>query len=180
MRRPHRITLWRGAGIHARFTDAAGIVAQLFWRWSLTTDESARMNLADARTAVITALGRMNAAYGQPVFNEWVLVSLRADRGAILGYEGPRAESYRQKFTSDIASMLQELAGQKLSVGDFAFAVSAHGTHYDACLRLGESSYLFCNHTTRSMAEIRQSTVWLAAQKVWVGLSQQFAADPLE
>lgn len=138
------------------------------------------MNLADARVTVASALTRMNLAYGQPVFNEWVLVSLRADRGAILAYEGPRAESYKQQFTFDMASMLHELATQKLSVGDFAFAATAHGTHYDACMRLGESSYLFCNHTTRTMTEIRQSTTWLAAQKIWAELSQKFAADLLE
>lgn len=138
------------------------------------------MHLAAARDAVAAALTKMNQAYGQTVFNEWVLVSLRADRGAILAYEGPRAENYKQQFTFDVASMLREIAGQKLSVGDFAFATAAQGTHYDACLRLGESSYLFCNHTARTMAEIRSSTTWLAAQKPWVELSQKFAADPLE
>lgn len=138
------------------------------------------MNLAAARNAVASALTKMNLIYGQPVFNEWVLVSLRADRGAILAYDGPRAESYKQQFTFDVASLLHELASQKLSVGDFAFAIAAHGTHYDACLRLGDSSYLFCNHTTRTMVDIRASTTWLAAQKPWVELSQKFAADPLE
>lgn len=140
----------------------------------------ATMNLADARHLVSTALARMNGAYGQTVFDEWVLVSIRADRGAILAYEGPRAETYKKQFTFDIASMLRELAGQKLSVGDFAFAADAHGTHYDGCMRLGESSYLFCNHTQRTMLEIRQSATWLAAQKAWVELGARFAGDPLE
>jgi len=137
------------------------------------------MNLVDTRTAVTAALARMNATYGETVFNEWVLVSLRADRNAILAYEGPRPEKYKQHFTLDLASMLKELAGQKLAVGDFAFASDAAGTHYDGCLRLGESSYLFCNHTTRTMTQIRQSPLWLAAQKHWVELSQKFAADAL-
>jgi hypothetical protein len=137
------------------------------------------MNLVDARTSVAAALARMNAAYGEPVFNEWVLVSLRADQNAILAYDGPRPEKYKQHFTLDLASMLKELAGQKLGVGDFAFAADAPGTHYDACLRLGESSYLFCNHTTRTMTQIRQSPLWLSAQKSWVELSQLCAADPL-
>lgn len=138
------------------------------------------MNLVDARPLVSTALARMNTAFGQTVFDEWVLVSLRADRGAILAYEGPRAESYKKQFTFDIASMLHEIAGQKLSVGDFAFAAAAHGTHYDACMRLGESSYLFCNHTQRTMTEIRQSATWIAAQKTWAEMGATFAADPLE
>lgn len=138
------------------------------------------MHLDDARTVLTAAFGRMNAAYGATVFNEWVIVSLRADRNAILAYDGPRAEKYRQHFTLDLQSMLHELAGQKLGVGDFAFASDAPGTHYDACLRLGETSYLFCNHTTRTMNEIRQNPLWLAAQKTWAELSQKFAADPLE
>lgn len=138
------------------------------------------MNLADARTLVSHAIARMNAAYGQPVFNEWVLVSMRADRGAIMAYEGPRAEKYKQQFTLDLSTMLKELAGQKLGVGDFAFASDAVGTHYDACLRLGDSSYLFANNVTRTMTEIRDNPLWLNAQKPWVELSQKCAADPLE
>jgi hypothetical protein len=138
------------------------------------------MNLADARSLIAAAMGRMNAAYGQPVFNEWVLVSIRADRGAIMAYEGPRAEKYKQQFTLDLGSMLKELAGQKLGVGDFAFASDAAGTHYDACLRLGDSSYLFANHITRTMTEIRDNPLWLNAQKAWVELSHKFAGDPLE
>lgn len=137
------------------------------------------MNLVDARSLVSAAMARMNATYGEPVFNEWVLVSLRADQNAILAYDGPRADKYKQHFTLDLASMLKELAGQKLGVGDFAFASDAIGTHYDGCLRLGESSYLFCNHTTRTMTQIRQSPLWLAAQKHWVELSQKFATDAL-
>jgi hypothetical protein len=138
------------------------------------------MNLADARPLIAQAFARMAAAYGQPVFNEWVLVSMRADRGAIMAYDGPRAEKYKQQFTLDLSSMLKELAGQKLGVGDFAFASDAAGTHYDACLRLGESSYLFANHITRTMTEIRDNPLWLNAQKAWVELSQKFAGDPLE
>lgn len=138
------------------------------------------MNLVDARTAVVTACTRMNAAYGQPVFNEWVLVSLRADRSAILAYDGPRPEKFKQQFTLDLSSMLNELASQKLRIGDFAFANDAGGTHYDACLRAGESTYLFANHLTRTMNEIRANPTWLHAQKAWAELSQKFLSDPVE
>lgn len=138
------------------------------------------MTLADARAAILTSLARVNVAYGQPLFNEWVLISLRSDRSAILAYEGPRAESYKKHFTLDMASMMKELAHQKLGVGDFAFATEAHGTHYDGCMRVGATSYLFCNHTQRTMTEIRQSPLWLSAQKHWVELSQAVSADPLE
>lgn len=138
------------------------------------------MNVADAHAVILQHLGRVNSLYGQPVFNEWVLVAMRNPGGAILAYEGPRAESYKRQFPTDIASMQRELADEKLAVGDFLFAREAHGTHYDACIRLGETSYLFCNHTQRTMTDIRLSPHWLAAQKAWVELCQRFAADPLE
>ena len=105
---------------------------------------------------------------------------LNPERGAILAYQGPRAESYKKQFTLDLASMLAEMAGQKLSVGDFAFAADAKGTHYDACLRLGDTSYLFCNNTTKTMTDIRQNPRWRDAQIPFAALSDKFRADPLE
>jgi hypothetical protein len=138
------------------------------------------MNLADARSATTAAFARMNVAYGEPVFNEWVLVSLRAEGSAILAYDGPRPEKFKQQFTLDLASLLKEIATQKLGVGDFAFASDAAGTHYDACMRVGVSTYLFANHLTRTMTGIRANPMWLHAQKAWAELSQKFLAEPLE
>ncbi len=138
------------------------------------------MNLADARSAVILALGRMNTLYRQTLFDEWVLVKLARESGAILAYEGPRAESYQRRFKTDIAPLQVEIEGRKMAVGDFEFAPHAHGAHYDACLRLGPAAYLFCNHTAKSMTEIRQDPHWLAAQKPFVDLANQFRDDPLE
>jgi hypothetical protein len=138
------------------------------------------MNLADARTAIITAIGKMNSLYGQTLFDEWVLVSLKPDRGTILAYSGPRQDKYKQSFTADLNALRKELEAHRLSVGDFAFAAEAHGENYDCCMRLGDSGYLFCNHTTKTMAELRQDPRWLAAQKRWAELSQQFHHDPLE
>ena len=137
------------------------------------------MTLTDARPAIVAAFSRMNIAYTSPVFDEWVLVSLRPERGNILAYHGPRGETYKQRFTHDLASLLSELSGQKLGVGDFAFAAEAKGTHYDACLRLGESSYLFCNHTTKTMNDIRENPRWKDAQVHFAALSDKFRIDPL-
>lgn len=138
------------------------------------------MTLADAHPLISQTLARMHAAYGAPVFNEWVLISHRGQAGAITAYDGPRLESYRQQFTRDLASMLAELAQQKLGIGDFAFADTAEGTHFDACIRLGATSFLFCNNTHGTMKEIRANPLWLHAQKPWVDLCEKFAADPLE
>lgn len=138
------------------------------------------MNLADARTAILSALGRMNALYGQPVFDEWVLVKLASEQGAILSYHGPRAETYQRQFKADVAPLQAEVDQRHLAVGDFAFVADAADTRFDACIRLGPAAYLFCNHTTRTMSAIRQNPLWLQAQKPFADLSSRFRDDPLE
>ncbi len=138
------------------------------------------MNLEDARSAVIRTLDRMKAVYQQPVFNEWILVKMAAEGGAILAYEGARADSYQRRFKAEIAPLQVELTGRKMAVGDFEFAPNAEGALWDACIRLGRGAYLFCNHTGKSMTEIRQDARWLEAQKPFVDLANKFRADPLE
>lgn len=138
------------------------------------------MNLATAESLITATLGRMKALYGQTVFDEWVALSLQASRGEILAYRGPRADSYQQRFAADVEPLRAEMEGKQLAVGDFEFAPAAAGTRFDACLRLSQASYLMCNHTGKSMAEIRQDPRWLQAQKPFVELSGKFRADPLE
>jgi len=138
------------------------------------------MNLDTARTAVIATLGRMDSLYNKPVFDEWVLVKLASESGAILAYSGTRAETYQKGFKDDIVLLRAELEERKLNVGDFAFVDSAAGTRFDACIRLGPAAYLFCNNTTRDMADIRQDPLWREAQKPFALLSELFRTDPLE
>lgn len=137
------------------------------------------MNLADARTAISHTLGRMTALYSKPIFDEWILVKISSDQNAILSYDGPRAESYQKKFKEDIVPLRAELNQRTMAVGDFAFAPGAIGTGLDACIRLGPASYLFCNNTAKSIEDIRQSPLWLEAQKPFVALSGKFRDDPL-
>jgi hypothetical protein len=138
------------------------------------------MTIDQARTAILAAFGRMNAAYRETVFDEWILVSVRPEGGMILAYDGPRADAYKQSFAHDVGPLRAELAQQKVVVGDFAFATWARGPKHDAFMRVGDSGYLFCNHTTKTMAEIRDSANWLAAQKPFVELSEKFRLDPLK
>ncbi len=138
------------------------------------------MNLADARSAVIFALGKMDSAYNKVLFDEWVLVKVAKEQGAILSYHGPRAEGYQRRFKTDVAPLQVEMMGRKMNVGDFEFVQTAHGTFYDACMRLGPAAYLFCNNTRLTMTELRQDPLWLSAQKPFVDLAAQFRADPLE
>lgn len=138
------------------------------------------MNLADARTAVVLAVGRMNTAYNKVLFDEWVLVKVSKEQGMILAYDGPRAESYQKRFKSDVAPLQVEMMGRKMNVGDFEFAQTAHGTFFDVCMRLGPAAYLFCNNTKLTMTEIRQDPLWLVAQAPFVDLATQFRMDPVE
>lgn len=138
------------------------------------------MNLADARSAVILTLGRMNAVYLKPLFDEWVLVKLAQEQGAILAYDGPRTASYQSKFKADISPLQAEMLQRQMMVGDFEFAQAAHGTHFDACIRLGPAAYLFCNNTSKTMTELRKDPLWLEAQKPFATLATKFRSDPLE
>jgi hypothetical protein len=138
------------------------------------------MNLPDAHVAVLQTFAQMKALYGQPVFNEWVLVKLSPDSGAVLAYDGPRADQYQAKFKSDISKLQMEMESRKMTVGDFEFVNEAKGTQHDACIRLGPAAYLFCNHTTKSMNDIRRDPKWLEAQKPFVELAAKFRGDPIK
>jgi hypothetical protein len=137
------------------------------------------MKLDAAKTLIAEVFERMDTRYHATVFDEWVVVSLHSGRSRILVYSGPRGESYQQRFSTDVGPLLSEMTGKQLAIGDFEFALDATGTRYDGCLRLGAASYLICNHTTQSMAQIRQNPNWIEAQKPFVELSEEFRADPL-
>ena len=137
------------------------------------------MNLADAKAAVVLALGRMNSAYNKVLFDEWVLVKVTKEEGMILSYEGPRRDGYQARFKTDVAPLQAEMHGRNMAVGDFEFTHHGPGTFFDAGIRLGPGSYLFCNNTSRSMLELRQDPLWLAAQKPFLDLAAKFREDPL-
>ena len=137
------------------------------------------MDLAAARQQIQISFARMDALYLRPLFDEWAILSLAAQQG-ILAYSGPRAETFRQQFPEDVRPLRAMLAGRPFESGEFEFAADADGTRYDACLKLGSTSFLVCNHTTREMAEIRRDPRWLNAQSAFFDLCEKFRADPLE
>lgn len=137
------------------------------------------MTLESARSLIATALARMASLYGRPVFDEWVVISLGAEPGGILAYSGPRAESFRQSFAADVAPLRAAMEAKNYAVGDFEFAPDGAGPRHDASLRLGGASYLVCNHTGKSMTEIRTDPAWLKAQAAFFELAEKFRADPL-
>jgi len=138
------------------------------------------MNLTSARSFIIVSLGRMNAIYNKPLFDEWILVKLGTEQGAILAYDGPRQDSYQKTFRTDIAVLRAEVEKRKLAIGDFEFTPEAHGRYFDGCVRLGQAGYLIFNNTTKTITEIRQDPLWIAAQRPLVELADRFREDPLE
>jgi hypothetical protein len=137
------------------------------------------MDLATARLHIHAALERMRAVYGAVVFDEWALLSLAAKHGGVLAYQGPRVESFRLQLTADSAPLREASAAEPTEVGDLVFALEATGTRYDALLRVGEASYLVCNHTQKTMLDIRAEAGWLKAQGLLVELGEKFSVDPL-
>jgi hypothetical protein len=138
------------------------------------------MDLATARQHIQSSFERMRALYLKPVFDEWVILSLGARHGGVLAYAGARVESVRAQLPDDVEPLRALAAGRQFAVGDFDFALEAAGPRYDALIKIGEQSYLLCNNTAKSMAEIRTDARWLKAQAAFFELSEKFRADPLE
>ena len=138
------------------------------------------MNLETASKNIELCRGRMDALYLKPVFDEWVVVYFAQSRAEVLAYTGPRAETFTQLLHRDSAPLFAEMQGKQYSIGDFEFVDLAHGSRFDACVRLGETTYLLCNNTFGTMAALRQDPRWREAQKPFVGLTEKFGADPLE
>ena len=122
----------------------------------------------------------MRAAYLQPVFDEWAILSVSAKGGGVVAYQGPRAEAFRRNLPTDAEPLRQRTAGKQFAEGDIEFVPDAADTQYDAFMKIGPTSYLVLNHTTKTMQEIRADGKWLAAQAVLFELSEKFRADPLE
>jgi hypothetical protein len=137
------------------------------------------MDLETARQHIQSALARMRALYLKPVFDEWMIIDPGAKHGGILAYTGPRVESFRPQLADDVAPLRATVEGRPLTVGDFEFAQEAAGPRYDALMKVGATSYLVCNNTAKTMAELRADPQWLKAQAAFFDLSEKFRADPL-
>lgn len=136
------------------------------------------MDLPTARQHIETGFARMHAAYGQPLFDEWAILSSTSTPG-VLAYSGPRAHRFGRDLADDAQPLVATLSGREFHPGDFDFVTEASGTHFDACMMLGASTYLVCNHTTLSLADLRRDPKWLKAQPIFFALSEKFRADPL-
>lgn len=137
------------------------------------------MDLVTAHRSIQATLERMQACYGQPVFDEWAILALRGGNGGVLVYRGPRPEDFRANLTRDTAPLRASTAGRVLAEGDLEFVPDAKDTPHDAFMKIGPASYLVLNHTVKSMIDIRADPRWLAAQTELFALSERFRSDPL-
>jgi len=137
------------------------------------------MDIASARPLIQGCLDRMHQLYMRPVFDEWMILAPGAKNGGVLAYIGPRVEAFRQKMPEDVGPLLALVSGRNLAPGDFEFTIEGGGTRHDVLLKVGKASYLVCNNTTKSMADIRADARWLKAQAAFVDLCEKFRTDPL-
>lgn len=135
----------------------------------------------DTALALITnAFSKMNSAYGEAVFDEYVLVAMTTHKAQVLHYSGPRQSNFGPEFLKDAGKLCEALEGRQLHPGDFEFVQDAEGFSFDAAVMVGINSFLLCNNTAHSMTEVRQKSLWRDAQKPFVALCEKFHSDPLE
>lgn len=122
---------------------------------------------------------QMNERYGQTVFDEWAIVSLRHHQARVIAYIGPRNDDFLRTFVNDLAPLRAGLLDMKYGPGDFEFARHGVGTAFESFMVLGEGLYLVCNNTTSSMNEIAKNPRWLNAQVPFAELSDKVRSSPL-
>lgn len=137
------------------------------------------MNLETARQHIRTCRERMDALYHKPVFDEWVILAIDNGQATILAYEGTRSDSFKDSLHQDSAPIVREMQDKEYAVGDFEFAQEARGSRFDACIRLGQKTYLLCNNTYGTLTDLRQDPRWIKAQIPFVNLTEKFRADEL-
>ena len=130
------------------------------------------MKLSEMMRVIRACAAQMDAQYGQTVFDEWVVVSLREPQARVLSYVGPRQEAFAKNFTRDLGGLRASLLKGEHQVGDFDFARHAAGTSFEAFMSLGDGKYLICNNTQSSMDEIAKNPRWLSAQVPFAELSE--------
>jgi hypothetical protein len=137
------------------------------------------MNLDETMTAIRSCATRMNAQYGQTVFDEWVVLSLLQQQARVLGYVGPRSDDFLNSFGDDLGQLRAALRTGGYQIGDFEFTRQGKGTKFEAFMFLGDGLYLICNNTQCTMDDIAKNPKWLSAQVPFAELSDQVRSSPM-
>jgi hypothetical protein len=139
------------------------------------------MNLESAISRIRKSFGKLDAAYGRPVFDEIAIVGLEGASLKLHFYGGPREADFMNEFADSSISLRKELTSDQTSLGgEFSFTREGDGLGMDAYICLGPEVYLFCNNTAKSMHEVTQDPAWLNAQGEFLNASQFFSVDPLK
>lgn len=137
------------------------------------------MNLDETMNAVRSCATQMNAQYGQPVFDEWAVVSLAQQQARVLGYVGPRNDEFLKSFADDLGPLRMALTSGNYQIGDFEFARHGTGTKFEAFMAVGDGVYLICNNTQSTMDAIAKNPKWLSAQVPFAALSDKVRSSPV-
>jgi hypothetical protein len=137
------------------------------------------MTLDQAVLRIRSTVERMDEIYRQPVFDEWAVMSRSGEKTLLLHYAGPRKDQFQRHYFEDTKELRQQYRQGNYQVGDFEFARHGTGTKAEAFIRIGETTFLVVNHTTRTMADIAANPLWLGAQTSFAELCDQFRADPV-
>jgi len=138
------------------------------------------MKLADARKLIQLCLIDADAAYGDTLFDEWMIVWMAGHHRDIVHYSGPRFDKAAD-FQADMQPLKQSFEGRSYHVGDLEFARDGEGTGFDAILMAGVGAYVIFNHTEKCLLRIsHNSAQWRQAQIPLVKLADAFGRDPLQ
>ena len=139
------------------------------------------MNLSTAIDRIQRSFEKMKEAFGRPVFDEIAIIKMVGSRLSLEFYNGPREAEFLDDFADDSQALRRELMADGTGDGgEFSFTREGDGAATDAYICLGVNTYLFCNHTEKSMKEISDDPSWVGAQGEFLNLSQVFTVDPLE
>jgi len=137
------------------------------------------MNLQTACHHLNACRERMDVLYQKPVFDEWVILSLKTGGANVAFYSGMRPEEFVNELHADSAMLYAAMDGRHYEIGDFEFVQEAKGTRFDACIRVGAETYVICNNTCGTISDLRADPRWREAQKPFVELTEKFRSDPL-
>ena len=138
------------------------------------------MNTATAKARIETALNKLEASIGEPVFDEWALVEKSSTGWIQIEYGGTRKAEFLAEFKTDIAALRDTLDPENTHTGDFAFSHEGFGSGFDAHICAGENLFVLFNNTEKSTGEITSNPKWKTAQIHFSELLEAFIADPIK
>lgn len=134
------------------------------------------MELSAAQERIAKTLAAMRSLYRQPVFDEWVIVSVQGGDVDVVSYQGDRENANLHR---DVSSIYDSLTSKAHYPGEFDFTFDGYDELFDAYMAIGTGLFVLFNNTTASTEHITSSPLWRRAQGEFVNLGDAFAANPV-